>query len=352
MNSIRKQHLYFWIGFFFVDYLQSLIYFSDIQDENGSYYLATFWASVFAVVGKIICFYFIYYLLLKPVLKGRLKLWVGIVLLFLWGFVFLLLYRALVFYYVYPEILGINTSERTYLNPGAIFFTYFDILTPTFLLLIFEFYVYTRNAKEREAVLQREKLQSELNFLKAQVNPHFIFNMLSTIHALSRNECKEAARVSIKLADMMRFMMGSADNKSIALSEEIKILDDYVDLESIRYKNKLDIDFVKEVPDMTKRIAPLILLPFVENAFKHGAAESRFNSSIYIKLTVEEDLLWFTVKNSVESSSTQVSIDNLGIGLKNVRRQLELLYPSNKLYIEHQENIFFISLKIKLSENE
>jgi len=243
-----------------------------------------------------------------------------------------------------------NMSGRKFFNVSALVVTLFDILVPVCLLLIIELYRYTKMAKERVAQLEKEKLKSELSFLKAQINPHFLFNVLSTVHALSRHKAPEAANVVIKLSEIMRFMLFEVKNRTITLAEEQKFLEDFIELEKIRFQQKLSVDFITDIDNPNEMIAPMILLPFVENAFKHGAAESRFHSFVHIYIKVKNKNLIFNVENSVELSSPKDY--HSGIGLNNVRRQLELLYPGHELKIEERPESFFISLRLNLNVYE
>ncbi|MBK8090224.1 MAG: histidine kinase [Chitinophagaceae bacterium] len=209
---------------------------------------------------------------------------------------------------------------------------------------------YSKSTKEKESKLEKEKLKTELNYLKAQINPHFLFNVLSTVHALTRHQAPEAANVVVKLSQLMRFMLFEARNKQVSIEDEVKVLEDYIELQQIRFKQKLTVNFTKSMDDESQKIAPLILLPFVENAFKHGASESRFQSFIHIQLRVEKEKLNFVVENSYEPAEDVII--KTGIGLANVKRQLELIYPGHILKIEKQENIFKTALTINLTSNE
>ena len=130
------------------------------------------------------------------------------------------------------------------------------------------------------------------------------------------------------------------------MAEELQVIADYIELEKIRYDGKLELSFTKSVDDETHPIAPLILLPFVENAFKHGAGESRFRSFININLTLQKGRLHFVIINSKSEDGVNIKPEN--IGLNNIRRQLELLYPGHILEIENGNTTFTVSLKINL----
>lgn len=206
----------------------------------------------------------------------------------------------------------------------------------------------TIRQKEKENEITRQKLETELSFLKAQTNPHFLFNTLNNIYALARKKSDDTADAVMKLSTLLRFMLYESRKNRITIAEEIKILDDYIQLEKIRYRENLKINFTKSIDDEKKLIAPLILLPFVENAFKHGASENRFGTSIFIHLQLSNGILSFEIENSKTESTDSTSL-NEGLGLKNVKRQLELTYPDHKLQIKNDFDLFTVSLTINLN---
>ena len=144
-------------------------------------------------------------------------------------------------------------------------------------------------------------------------------------------------------------MLYESKNNSITIAEELRVLNDYVELERIRYNERLTIHFTKLIDNETQPIAPLILLPFVENAFKHGASETRFNSFINIHVQLLNGRLIFTIKNSKEDEGKETITEN--IGLSNVRWQLELMYPEHSLDMEIDKTVFKVTLAINLNRH-
>ncbi len=203
--------------------------------------------------------------------------------------------------------------------------------------------------KEREKALVAEKLESELKFLKTQTNPHFLFNTLNNIYALARKKSDKTADVVMKLSKLLRFMLYEARKNRISLVDEIHMIDSYLELEGIRYNERLKISFNKQVDDPSREIAPMILLPFIENAFKHGAGETRFESFIFIDLKLNDGLLQFDISNSKDE--TEVNEVQENIGLSNVRRQLQLMYMDYDLKIKSLENTFNVRLTLNLNSN-
>jgi two-component system LytT family sensor kinase len=203
-------------------------------------------------------------------------------------------------------------------------------------------------AKEREKNLIRDKLETELKFLRNQTNPHFLFNTLNNIYALARKRSNETADVVMRLSKLLRFMIYETGTEQIKISDEVKMLDDYIELERLRYDDRLTISFIREIDDENERIAPLLLIPFVENAFKHGASQSRFESFINLEMNMQNGMLEFTISNSKEQNGKKINDEN--IGLSNVRRQLELLYKEYEVSIKCEDTVFMVFVKINLRQ--
>ena len=198
---------------------------------------------------------------------------------------------------------------------------------------------------EHEKALIEEKLQSELKFLRSQTNPHFLFNTLNNLYHLARKKSSNTPDAILKLSGLMRFMLYECTAASIPIAKEIELIHDYIELEKLRYNERLAIDFIVEVENENQSIAPLLLMPFVENAFKHGASESTGNIWVDIFLKIEKNNLVFIVKNSRDSDD---KLTGDGIGLKNIKRQLDLIYPDHVLEIKNEREEFAIFLKINL----
>jgi hypothetical protein len=201
-------------------------------------------------------------------------------------------------------------------------------------------------AKEREKNLIREKLNTELQMLRNQLHPHFLFNTLNNIYALTRKKSDLAPEAVLKLSELLSFMLYESRKETIPVSMELAFLEDYISLERIRYDQRLDISFEKEIENPNQPIAALLLLPLVENAFKHGAGENRYDSFIKITLKQDQGDFRFSIENSFENPKT--SNDQNRIGLNNIRRQLELLYKEYHLDVNCRENIFGVNLYLNL----
>ncbi|MBG6168147.1 sensor histidine kinase YesM [Aquimarina sp. EL_43] len=200
-------------------------------------------------------------------------------------------------------------------------------------------------------VLQKEKANTELKFLKAQTNPHFLFNTLNNLYSLTLDRSEKAPEVVLKLSDMLDYMLYRCKDAEVPLKKEIAFIQDYIDLESLRYGNKLTLNFTYHLHSPTVMIAPLILISFIENAFKHGASNNLKDSVIKIELTTNQDQLCFKVFNTLPENR-QYDTKNeshSGIGFSNAQRQLELNYKNNyDLKSTQTDNDFQVVLTINL----
>lgn len=218
-----------------------------------------------------------------------------------------------------------------------------------FLGIVKHVYDY-RKLKQSAQQLVIEKQAAELNFLKSQTNPHFLFNTLNNIYSLSRDKSDLAPESILRLSKILRYILYETGGKYISIEQELKIINDYISLEKLRYDDTLRINFNYDIEDMKQSLPPLLLMPLVENAFKHGASETRLNPTIDIHLSVKNRILEMTVKNSTEFTFTDENVTE-NIGLSNLRRQLELLYKDYELYVRNEEKLFTAILRINLASH-
>lgn len=198
--------------------------------------------------------------------------------------------------------------------------------------------------------MESEKMISELALLKSQINPHSLFNNLNSIYSLTIKKSDDAPKAVVKLSEMMRYMLYDSTAEQISLSKEVEHLQNYIDLQKLRINRKTKINFETQGDIETKTIEPMLLEPFVENAFKHGDVFLE-NSQIDICLKVAGNVLYFNVGNTI-SRNNHVKHEHSGIGLKNIEKRLALLYPERYcLQIDRTPDKFMVSLKLKLSDD-
>lgn len=204
---------------------------------------------------------------------------------------------------------------------------------------------YMEQEKQRKEA-EKEQLNTELAFLKNQINPHFFFNTLNNIYSLVQTNVHDGQKAILQLSKLMRYLLYETDKESVSISREIDFMKIYIELMKLRLIPKIDVQvsFPDSYPDI--KISPLIFLPFIENAFKHGIS-NRTYSFIRIDMDVREDEIVFNCSNSLTSGNKTDPGDGTGIGLENVRKRLNLLYPGRHLLkIESNENVFAVNLTI------
>jgi LytS/YehU family sensor histidine kinase len=196
--------------------------------------------------------------------------------------------------------------------------------------------------KEKE----NENLKTELSFLRSQVSPHFMFNVLNNMVALARKHSDQLEPSLIKLSSLMRYMLYEADEDLVSLESEVEYLQSYIDLQMQRFGNKVSVKLDFSEIDAAYEIEPMLLIPFVENAFKHGVS-GLDDAIIEIKLKAIKKQLLFVVSNKYNKQLEEIKDKTSGIGLANVKRRLQLLYQSNyQLKIENANNLFTVSLHL------
>jgi LytS/YehU family sensor histidine kinase len=194
--------------------------------------------------------------------------------------------------------------------------------------------------------LENEKLLSELNFLKAQINPHFLFNTLNNLYYLAYTKSENTTEVIAKLSQMMRYMIYESNYSKVPLNKEIEYMDNYISLERLRLNDQIPIKF--EVKGNTENIwiTPLIFITFLENAFKHGVSNDNPKAWVNISIELKDGQCIYIVENSKSPDKKDVS-EKSGIGLQNVQRRLELSYPEkHELTFEEKEDRYRVKLNL------
>lgn len=202
----------------------------------------------------------------------------------------------------------------------------------------FIFYLISQEKAKQEE--QQERLKSELSFLRSQISPHFIFNILNSIVYLIRSKSELAEPVTIKLSELMRYMLYESNDTQVVLEKELDYLKNYVELQKIRFEEDVDIQLHIVGNAGSHQIEPMLMIPFVENAFKHGVGMIA-NPIIDIHLRLDDDKLVFSVRNKI-APELEEKDSSSGIGLRNVKRRLELLYPHTHQLSIQQENGWFL----------
>ncbi|HNP06046.1 MAG TPA: histidine kinase [Cyclobacteriaceae bacterium] len=201
------------------------------------------------------------------------------------------------------------------------------------------------DAKRKE--IEHEKLIAELNFLKAQINPHFLFNTLNNLYYLAYSKSDNTTEVIDKLSKMMRYMIYDSNHSKVLLSKEIEYMKNYVSLERLRLNDEIPIEFEVKGNLDDRQIAPLIFIAFLENAFKHGVSNAKDDCWVKVLIEVNGKECTYTVENS--KVHLQKEEGKSGIGLSNIKRRLELSYPNDhELQVKDLKDSYFVQLKLNL----
>lgn len=226
--------------------------------------------------------------------------------------------------------------------------TFFIGIASTIYSIMNDWLAHQREKKE----LQSQTLKSELKFLKSQINPHFLFNTLNSLYALTLKKSDLAPEIVLKLSEMMRYMLYECNEREVPLSKEINYLKNYLELEKIRQGDRIDINFSMSGEIENQKIAPLMFIPFLENSFKHGIGNQLSSGYVNIYLEIENHEVHITIENSKAASMpSPVGKKSGGIGLKNVQRRLDLLYPGKyELDIDEDPNTYSVKLHINLEK--
>lgn len=245
---------------------------------------------------------------------------------------------------------------HTYLNPEK-FYTFrkhlfFSIFIFLFILACSIAYRTIRDriiADRIEKEKENEFLKTELSLLRSQVSPHFMFNVLNNMVALARKHSEQLEPSLIKLSSLMRYMLYETGEEKVSLEKETEYLQSYIDLQQQRFGKKVVINVTMKPADKMYFLEPMLLIPFVENAFKHGTGMIE-QAQIDIELSAEKDNLQFKVQNRYNPASEEIKDKASGIGLVNVQRRLDLLYSGNhRLTIQKEDHLFTVLLQIHLS---
>jgi two-component system, LytTR family, sensor kinase len=300
--------------------------------------------------GFIIAFYYLNSLLLIPKLLER-KKFLNYTLIIIGLLIFYGCFPRIYHFFfgsLQPVFSGSRTPPQGQNRPHA-------LLAPgniAVFLLVFVFSTGIKvinqwlNSEQRNKEIANEKMKAELSFLKAQINPHFLFNTLNNIYSLASDQSEHTAPAIMKLSNIMRYVLTEAKNDLVPLEKEIQFTTNYIELQKMRLTGKSNIDFTVKGDPFGRQIAPMLLLPFVENAFKYGISTREW-SPITILFEIKEDSLYFSVSNHKHINTALKVADNTGIGINNTKRRLDLFYDDQyALTIDNAATEFIVHLKI------
>jgi len=323
----------------------------DAQDPPGL---------LVAVIGSLLGSVMVYFFLLYVIPYARYKkqrryIWIGLILnLLLWFFIV-----AAASAYVGLNY-GLNKASREIKDSGMIL-TIFGFATISGVTAMFFFSLYyfmdlydQQKGLNRYREVLSDKLKAETDFLKTQINPHFLFNTLNNIYSLTLSHSDDATLITRQLKELMIYMLEECKKDAVSLSGEIAFLKNYINLEKVRNKQEqVDIQFTVTGDPGDKEIAPLLLVNFIENAFKHGVKAGISHAFVHIKLLIMDNTLSLEMINSKppagQQDQSRAIKEHSGIGIRNVRRRLDILYPDrHKLRLSESPKDYSVYLNLEL----
>lgn len=335
-------HCLYWIFFL-------LFFFSNKSESEDSYaFIVIYSCKILAQAA--VAYGLIYWIIPETLNKKRYLFF--IISALGWLYIIFALLITLKFYYLEPRFptffddwLGHAMTMRERLTSGKLIVREFSFIT--YPVIILGFISFNRK-QQRLLKLEEEKRSIELKVLKNQLNPHFLFNTLNNLYTLTLKKDDKAPEVIAKLSEILDFVLYRCNEDYVSVEKEITLIENYIALEKLRYsENRLDILFTKDIQESNK-ISPLIVLTFIENAFKHGVINETEKATIRMNLESKKGQIIFSIENTKpQNEFTRIS-DKSKIGLENVRKQLDLLYPKrHQLEIEETKTFYSVKLCLK-----
>jgi sensor histidine kinase YesM len=341
------RHAVFWLCWLV---FQALIYGGFGRGSNGNpFYVSVVDAAIFTPIHMFLSYAIIYFLFPQYVFKG--KYFTAII-----GFIVLIIItaalsqvfsRTLILFF--RDLMGAQTWVNPFIYGMMAGLRGSNTIAGFAAAIKLIKHWYHKNMENER--LEKEKLKAELELLKNQLHPHFLFNTLNNLYSLIIQKSNDAPEVVLKLADLLRFMLTESSKNKIALTQEIDLLKSYIALEQLRFGERLELTVNMSGDPENKMIAPLLLLPFAENAFKHGANASLDQPWVSMDIEVKNNNLKFKMINGKAPNGSAPATKTFpsGIGLQNVRRRLDVLYPGKYvLRTLEQDESFIVNLNVEL----
>lgn len=344
LNKRPVIHVLFWVVFVIVG---SFI-FSYQQNFPYQFFLMNF--LVHLPLFLLYTYGVIYFLMPALLLKKKYGLFFPALVLLtcLAAFVRIGVSRYVYFALFIPEVL----YPKEWISTEIFLINVFWIVAPAIVFAMFKYYKNWLNSQTLANEAERKQLASELQVLKAQLNPHFLFNTFNNLYVLALQKSDKTPEVISKISDLFHYVLYECNSIEVPVSKEIKLISDYIQLEELRYSDRLSITIKKEIDNSEFQIPPMMLYTFVENCFKHGCSNDPDSPWINLSIKVAGNHFEFEASNSIPHVGYSRKEQEGGVGLANIKRRLELLYPKNHhLEIRKDDQVFVVRLEIRKNVN-
>ena len=333
-------HLLFWIGVWFF-----FVYFFSYNATDTNY--VTWFSSFLLPVTMITTYFVVYFLIPKYLLTKKYLLFI------IYSIYTLIISTYLILMTIFVSLIFLSNLNIDQMPPMSKHYVFILILVYLIVLIVSFVHLLSHNFKtesENKELLNKileAQLQikdQELQYLKKQIHPHFLFNTLNTIYGFALRQSKATPGIILKLSNLLDYILYQVNKPLVSLNEEVLHIKEYIELEKIRFQDTLKVSFSAEKILEEKQIAPMLLIPFVENAFKHGNLIDGY-LNINIEIVLNDNELLFSIENTVKQESN-VNISS-GIGLDNIKKRLNLIYPDkHQLDIKTKDDWFIVRLSI------
>jgi sensor histidine kinase YesM len=336
--------------FFHIVYWVSIVLFFTFSwgTRYNNYWVCFYNEVVFLPIRMGVVYFGLYYVIPKLLLKRKyFRFAVAFVAMMAVGSI---MQRTLVYYSSIP-LLGFRNPDVSFFDTTELLHYVISINAVMIIPFAVKLYSYSLEKENRILSLSHEKSQAELQFLRSQIQPHFFFNVLNDLYAMALKHSEKTPEMIMKLSDLMRYVLHESTAESVPVEKELNYIRNYIDLEKLRYGSRFSVDLQVKGGTKNCQIAPLLLFPFVENAFKHSTTNETSGAWISIELMVNADEVCLLVSNSFDPEAKRESNVSSGIGIKNVRDRLDILYPGRYVFdTKVIDQSYVSSLKIKLPQ--
>jgi LytS/YehU family sensor histidine kinase len=326
-------HLFFWI-------LVLSFYVIFFGRRNNNYFQTFFFVGLLMPVTIATTYLLNYYLVPRYLMKERYGLFL---LYFLYALIVSLFGEMMI---AMLTFLLIAESNMKAMSPASvdIFFMLAALLVVVFMGMGIKMVLHWRSSKEDYQKLMRDKVEVELRFLKSQLHPHFLFNTLNNLYYLALEKSDKTPGAILALSELLDYVLHETKSQFISLEKELKQVENYIALESLRYEDRLTVNVIVDGNVKGKRIVPMMLITLIENSFKHGVTQTINKAWIKLQLSVEENKISMHLENSIK---TKIQTKGNGVGLRNLQSQLDLLYGDRgQLKIENGQELFIVRLEL------